>query len=128
MNVGAIGAIGQMAAPIMTPAINSVTTPTAPMGAEAASKVNDTSPMYLCSGPSPEANKLEDELMKTALLIGLLDNDDEDKKTNPLLDLIIAGAAIKMFEQMQAMGTSSAGGFVGNGAGGTVGITISVKA
>jgi hypothetical protein len=86
---------------------------------------------YLVSGPAfpgaAGATRLEQDLMKAALLIGLLDND-EDKKDNPVLDLIIAAAMLKMYEQMSAMGTTSGVGFVGDGAGGAVGLSVSVTA
>ena len=66
--------------------------------------------------------------MKAALLIGLLDDDDEKKKDNPVLDLIIAAAVLKMYEQMSALGTTSSVGFVGDGAGGAVGLSVNVTA
>lgn len=87
---------------------------------------------YLVSGPAlPQgagATGLEQDLMKAALLIGLLDNDDEKKKQNPALDLIIAAAVLKMYEQMSALGTTSSVGFVGDGAGGAIGLSLSVTA
>ena len=68
------------------------------------------------------ATRLEQDLMKAALLIGLLD-DDDDKKDNPVLDLIVAAAVLKMYEQMSAMGATSGVGFVGDGAGGAIGLS-----
>jgi hypothetical protein len=34
---------------------------------------------------------------------------------------------VKMYEQMSALGTNTAVGFVGDGAGGAVGISVSVR-
>jgi hypothetical protein len=86
---------------------------------------------YLISGPAlPEgvgATRLEENLLKAALLLGILD-EDEEKKRNPFLDIMIAGAALKMYQQISALGTTSAVGFIGDGGGGAVGISVSVKA
>jgi hypothetical protein len=86
---------------------------------------------YLVSGPAlPDgigATRLEENLLKAALLLGILD-EDEEKNRNPFLDIMIAGAVLKMHQQISALGASSAVGFVGDGAGGAVGISLSVKA
>jgi hypothetical protein len=83
------------------------------------------------SGPAlpagAETTRPEEQLLQVALVIGLLDEDDE-KKRNPFLDIMIAGAVLKMYQQISALGASSAVGFVGDGAGGAVGISVSVKA
>ena len=85
----------------------------------------------MVSGPAfngtTGATKLEQDLMKAVLLIGLLD-DDDDKKDNSVLDMIVAAAVLKLYEQMSAMGATSTVGFVGDGAGGALGVSVSVTA
>ena len=60
--------------------------------------------------------------------IGLLNSDEEKKKDNSMLDLVVGAGVLKIYEQMAAMGTTSAVGFFGDGAGGAVGISLSVTA
>jgi hypothetical protein len=138
MGITPIAAIGPAVAALtpvftplagITPAAPAATPTASPSNAKAASPVDGG--YYLVSGPAFQGasaiSKLEDDLTKAALLIGLMNEDDENK-TNPLLDLIIASAVVKMYEQMAALGTTAAVGFVGDGAGGAVGISVSVKA
>jgi hypothetical protein len=135
MGIAPIAAIGPAivpAMPVFAPAINPV-----PATVQAAAVPRAAAPnsidgaYYLVSGPAlpggAGATRLEQDLMKAALLVSLLD-DDDDKDENPLLDLIIAAAVLKMYEQMSAMGTTSSVGFVGDGAGGAVGLSVSVTA
>ncbi len=65
--------------------------------------------------------------MKAALLIGLM-NDDDEEKGNRILRLIIAAGVLGIYQQISELGTASAVGFIGDGAGGAVGISVSVKA
>ena len=55
-------------------------------------------------------------------------DDDDDKKENPVLDMIVAAAVLKLYDQMSAMGATSGVGFVGDGAGGAIGVSIAVTA
>ena len=136
MGIAPIAAIGPAIVPAMPVFAASITT--APATVQAAATQSATAPSnidgayYLVSGPAvapgTSMSGLEQDLMKAALLIGLLDNDDEKKKSNPALDLIIAGAVLKMYQQMSAMGTTSSVGFVGDGAGGAVALSLSVTA
>lgn len=134
MGIAPIAAIGPAIVPAMPVFAASITPATVQAatfpGAAAPSKVDGA--YYLVSGPAlPQgtgSTSLEQDLMKAALLIGLLSNDDEKKKDNPALDLIIAAAVLKMYEQMSALGTTSSVGFVGDGAGGAVGLSLNVTA
>ena len=136
MGVAPIAAIGPAIVPAMP--VFAATITTAPATVQAAATQSASAPSnvdgayYLVSGPAvapgTSMSGLEQDLMKAALLIGLLDNDDEKKKSNSALDLIIAGAVLKMYQQMSAMGTTSSVGFVGDGAGGAVGLSLSVTA
>jgi hypothetical protein len=65
--------------------------------------------------------------MKATVLIGLID-DDDDEKDNSVLDMIVAAAVLKLYEQMSAMGATSSVDFVGDGAGGAIGVSVSVTA
>jgi hypothetical protein len=135
MGIAPIAAIGPAivpAMPVFAPSINPLpATVLAPAVPQAAAARTVDGAYYLVSGPAlPEggrATRLEQDLMKAALLIGLLDDDDK-KEDNPVLDLIIAAAVLKMYEQMSALGTTSSVGFVGDGAGGAVGLSVSVRA
>jgi hypothetical protein len=42
--------------------------------------------------------------------------------------MIVAAAVLKLYEQMSAMGATSGVGFVGDGAGGAIGLSVSVTA
>ena len=137
MGITPIAAIGPAVAaltPVVTPPAGIAPAARAATATASVSTAKAAGPVdggyYLVSGPAFQGasatTKLEDDLMKAALLIGLLD-DGEEKKNNPLLDLIIASAVVKMYEQMSALGTNTAVGFVGDGAGGAVGISVSVR-
>ncbi len=136
MGIAPIAAIGPAVLPAMPVFAASITS--VPATGQAAAVHNATAPSnvsgayYLVSGPAlPQgagATGLEQDLMKAALLIGLLGDDDEKKKDNPVLDMIIAAAVLKMYEQMSALGTTSSVGFVGDGAGGAVGLSVNVTA
>lgn len=136
MGIAPIAAIGPAilpAMPVFAASIASMPATSQAAGVpSAAAPSNVSGAYYLVSGPAlPQgagATGLEQDLMKAALLIGLLDNDDDKKKDNPVLDLIIAAAVLKMYEQMSALGTTSSVGFVGDGAGGAVGLSVNVTA
>src|SRR5262245_19405323 len=91
MGVAPIAAIGPAIIPAMPVFAAAITT--APATGQAAAAQSAAAPnqvdgaYYLVSGPAiapgTSASGLEQVLMKAALLIGLLDNDDEKKKTNP---------------------------------------------
>jgi hypothetical protein len=133
--VAAVGPATVPAVPVFTPAIASTASASGAVRAGAASPAAAPAPVeggyYLVSGPAfpagVERTRLEEDLMKAALLIGILDEDDE-KQRNPFLDLVIAAAVLKMYQQISALGTTSAVGFIGDGAGGAVGISVSVRA
>lgn len=138
MGVAPVAAIGPAigpAVPVFTPSMAATAPVSGPARAAAASAAavpaQVDSGYYLMSGPALprgiEASRLEQELMKAALLVGILDEDDE-KDRNPLLDVIIAGAVLRMYQQLSALGTTSAIGFIGDGVGGAVGLAVSVKA
>ena len=55
-------------------------------------------------------------------------DDDDDEKESSVLDMIVAAAVLKLYEQMSAMAATSAVGFVGDGAGGALGVSVSVTA
>jgi hypothetical protein len=134
MGIAPIAAIGPAIVPAMPVYAASIT----PASVQAAAVPRTTAPnaidgaYYLVSGPAlptgTGATRLEQDLMKAALLVGLLGDDDEKKKQSSVLDLIIAAAVLKIYEQMSALGTTSSVGFVGDGAGGAVGLSVSVKA
>jgi hypothetical protein len=134
MGIAPIGAIGPAIVPAMPVFAASISAPATIQAAvttspAAPSKIDGA--YYLVSGPAiapgTAATGLEQDLMKAALLIGLLENDDE-KKSNPALDLIIAAAVLKLYQQMSALGTTSSVGFVGDGAGGAVGLSLNITA
>jgi hypothetical protein len=134
-----IAAIGPAIVPITPVFVPSITPASSASSNLQASTVTQTTAAnkisgvyYLVSGPAlpqgASVSKLEDELTKAALLIGLLNSDDQKQKDKSMLDLVIAAGVLKIYEQMAAMGTTSAVGFVGDGAGGAVGISLSVTA
>jgi hypothetical protein len=132
MGIAPIAAIG----PPIVPALPVHAAPINPLPAtaQASAAPQATAPgsvdgrYYLVSGPAfSGATRLEQDLLKAALLIGLLD-DDDDKKENSVADMIVAAAVLKLYEQMSAMGATSAVGFVGDGAGGALGVSVSVTA
>ena len=138
MGIAPIAAIGSAIVPVVpvfTPSIASTASasgavqPGAALRAAAPARVEGG--YYLVSGPAlPEGigtTRLEEDLMKAALLIGLLDEDDE-KSRSPILDLVIAAGVLRMYQQIAALGTASAVGFIGDGAGGAVGISVSLRA
>jgi hypothetical protein len=133
MTIAPIAAIGPGFVPAFTPLAGLA--PAAPLtpAALAAPASAPVTPVdagyYLVSGPAiqgtSELSRLEQQLLEAALFAGLL--DEEDEKTSPLIDLLIASAAVQMYQQIASFGTNTAVGFVGDNAGGMVGLSVSVS-
>lgn len=135
MGIAPIGGIGAVMAPIASIAVQQISAANSSAANPAASAqinaIGAASGTYLVSGTAQASgtSQLDNDLMKAALLLALLSDDsDEKKKSSPLLDALVAAAAIKLYEQIAALGTTSAVGFVGDGAGGAVGVSVSVGA